>query len=124
MAAAEARPLNATRLGFQRTNAADWRSLRDHWDDLGYGEILSEANRGFIARGRTPRVDETWVVSFPEDAGLIGERITMHHIGGYPVTIPLATTRHLDAHMPGGFRYNPGGPGSATPFYPTKFGND
>ena len=37
-----------------------------------------------------------------EDAGLLGEKISMHHIGSTPLTVPLAATRHLDAHMPGG----------------------
>ena len=51
-----------------------------------------------------------------------GERIPMHHVQGSPLTVPLPDTRHLDAHMPGGFRYNPGGPGSALPAYPPKKG--
>ncbi|MCH5520504.1 hypothetical protein L6202_15975 [Pseudomonas syringae pv. lapsa] len=112
----------ATRTGVVRTNAADWRALRDNWDDLGYGQILSTENRTAIAKGRTPKVDEVWVKVFPEDAGLIGERISMHHVQGSPLTVPLPATRHLDAHMPGGFRYNPGGPGSALPAYPSKKG--
>ena len=48
--AAITRPANTTRHGVVRTNAADWRNLRDHWDQLGYGEILSESNRTAIAR--------------------------------------------------------------------------
>lgn len=119
-AAAATRPANTTRHGVPRTNPSDWRSLRDHWDQLGYGEILSKSNRSAIARGRTPKVDDAWISVFPEDAGLKGERISMHHIGGSPVTVPLPATRHLDAHMPGGFRHNPGGPGSALPSYPPK----
>ncbi|WP_095054698.1 DUF637 domain-containing protein [Pseudomonas sp. Irchel s3b2] len=111
-----------TRTGVVRTNAADWRALRDNWDDLGYGQILSTENRAAIAKGRTPKVDDAWVKVFPEDAGLKGERIPMHHIQGSPLTVPLPDTRHLDAHMPGGFRYNPGGPGSALPAYPPKKG--
>jgi HNH/Endo VII superfamily nuclease toxin with a HHH motif len=117
-AAAASRPANATRLGVTRTNAADWRDLRDWWDQGGYGEILSESNRALIAKGKTPIVDDAWIKVFPEDAGLAGEKISMHHIGGNPITVPLPATRHLDAHMPGGFRYNPGGPGGSAPFYP------
>ncbi|MBN2991029.1 hypothetical protein JWR97_05940 [Pseudomonas cedrina subsp. fulgida] len=111
-----------TRTGVVRTNAADWRALRDNWDDLGYGQILSAENRAAIAKGKTPKVDDAWVKVFPEDAGLKGERIPMHHVQGSPLTVPLPDTRHLDAHMPGGFRYNPGGPGSALPAYPPKKG--
>ncbi|PTS82061.1 hypothetical protein DBR00_18260 [Pseudomonas sp. HMWF032] len=111
-----------TRTGVVRTNAADWRALRDNWDDLGYSQILSTENRAAIAKGKTPKVDDAWVKVFPEDAGLKGERIPMHHVQGSPLTVPLPDTRHLDAHMPGGFRYNPGGPGSALPAYPPKKG--
>jgi RHS repeat-associated protein len=111
---------NTTRSGVTRTNAADWRALRDHWDSIGYGEILSGDNLSAIAKGRTPKVDEAWVMFFPEDVGLMGEKISMHHIASTPVTIPLPATRHLNAHLPGGFRYNVGGPGSALPFYPPK----
>lgn len=113
-----AKVCNTTRHGFKRNNARDWRNLRDSWDDLGYSSLLSSENRAKIANGRTPVVDSSWVKGFPEDAGLLGERISMHHIGGYPVTVPLADTRHLQAHMPGGFRNNPGGPGSMLPAYP------
>ena len=52
-----------------RTNAADWRTARNLWDELGYGEILSDANRAAIARGKVPRVDDAWIAVFPEDAG-------------------------------------------------------
>lgn len=78
-----------TRTGVVRTNAADWRVLRDNWDDLGYGQILSAENRAAIAKGRTPKVDDAWIKVFPEDAGLQGERIPMHHIQGSPLTSTL-----------------------------------
>lgn len=109
---------NTTRTGVIRTNASDWRAVRQQWDDLGYGEALSAENRAAIAKGRTPKVDDAWIRSFPEDAGLRGEKITIHHVQGMPLTVPLPATRHMNAHMPGGFRYNPGGPGSALPAYP------
>jgi len=109
-----------TRLGVTRTNPKAWRSTRNLWDEVGYGSILSEANRSAIAAGRTPVVDEAWVRYFPEDAGLLGELIPQHHIGGTPFTVPMPATRHVEAHMPGGFRYNPGGPGAAVPSYPPK----
>jgi HNH/Endo VII superfamily nuclease toxin with a HHH motif len=113
-------PANATRFGVPRTSGSDWRTLRDHWDDLGYEGILSPENRIAIAKSRSPVVDDAWISIFPEDVGLIGEQIEMHHIGGTPLTLPWPKTRHLDAHMPGGFRTNKGGPGSAWPPYPRK----
>lgn len=49
-----------TRTGVVR----DWRVLRDNWDDLGYGQILSTENRAAIAKGKTPKVDDAWVKVF------------------------------------------------------------
>ena len=114
---------NTTRTGIKRTNPADWRATRDLWDQLGYPELLSLSNRSRIAAGRTPLVDNAWVMFHPEDAGLLGERISMHHVQGLPITVPLPASRHLDAHMPGGFRYNPGNTGSQLPIYPPLKGN-
>jgi filamentous hemagglutinin len=106
-------PKNTTRLGEVRDNAAAWRDLRDEWDRNGIGDILSPENRARIAKPRSPIVDDTWIRYFPGDAPYKGEKIQMHHIGGGPITVPLPTSRHLDAHMPGGYRYNKGGPGTS-----------
>jgi filamentous hemagglutinin len=94
--------------------------IRDTWDELGYGEILSDANRAAIRSRRAPVVDEAWVKVFPEDEGLMGETIVIHHIAGLSPKVPLPFTRHWDAHLPGGTQYNHGGPGSSVPFYPKK----
>ncbi|WP_425305527.1 hypothetical protein [Bremerella cremea] len=102
---------NTTRLGVVRNNPRDWRNLRDVWDQTGVGDILSTRNRQRIADGLVPEVDDNWIRWFPGDEALRGESIPMHHIQGTPLTVPLPASRHLDAHMPGGFRYNPGGPG-------------
>ena len=110
--AASRRP-GTTRQGVTRNNPAGWRGLRDLWDEMGYEGILSEANRDFIAKGRTPIVDEAWVKHFPGDASLMGEQIPLHHIGGGKISVPLPKSRHIDAHKPGGFRRNPGGPGTS-----------
>jgi hypothetical protein len=108
---------NTTRTGTTRKNATDWKATRDLWDELGYGELLSEANRKLIAVRKAPMVDDAWIAIHPEDAGLRGERITMNHVHGLPMTGPLPKTRHLNAHMPGGYRHNPGGPGSQLPIH-------
>jgi RHS repeat-associated protein len=108
-----ARGNGRTRLGVRRTNQADWRSLRNLWDEMGSGEILSLDNRVLIAQGRPPVVDAQWVQHFPGDAPLLGEQITIHHIGGGKISVPLPKSRHIDAHKPGGFRRNPGGPGTS-----------
>jgi RHS repeat-associated protein len=103
---------NTTRTGVRRNNPADWKRTQAIWDAAGLGDILSEDNRRAISKNRAPVVDEQWVAHFPGDNDLMGQRISPHHIGGSILTIPLPFSRHLDAHMPGGFRYNPGGPGA------------
>jgi RHS repeat-associated protein len=103
--------LSTTRTGVKRQNAADWRRTRDLWDQTGSGGALSDDNRKRICKGRTPVVDKEWVSHFPGDQALMGEQIRMHHIAGSPITVPLPESRHMDAHMPGGFAGNPGGPG-------------
>ena len=104
---------NTTRRGIVRDPDGDWIRLRDSWDQHGYGDILSPANRDLIEDGYRPIVDNRWISAFPGDKALHGEIISPHHVGGYPLTVPLPYSRHLDAHMPGGFRYNPGGPGQS-----------
>ena len=100
-----------TRTGHKRNNPADWREIRDSWDAAGYGDALSEQNRAHIARGRAPIVDEAWIRYFPGDASLFGETISIHHIRGSRLNVPLPFTRHKDAHSPEGTKKNSGGPG-------------
>lgn len=100
-----------TSQGVERKNTQDWRRLRDLWDTTGCGDALSPANRALIAQGKVPLVDDAWIRYFPGDVSMKGQKISMHHIGGSPLTIPLPKDRHKDAHMPGGFRHNKGGPG-------------
>jgi filamentous hemagglutinin len=102
---------NTTRTGVERTNRQDWRKLVKSWDEAGYGDALSAENRRRIKDGTTPIVDDAWIEYFPGDVSLRGEKISMHHIGGSKLTVPHPKTRHKDAHTPGGFRKNPGGPG-------------
>ncbi|MGH3427419.1 MAG: hypothetical protein ACRDQZ_07590, partial [Mycobacteriales bacterium] len=109
-----------TRSGVPRNPAAYWRATRDLWDQVGYEDLLSPANRDAIARGRSPVVDEAWVHVFPEDEGLMGEQIKVHHIRASPLQVPLPASRHRDAHMPGGSQTNHGGPGGGLPVYPRK----
>ena len=104
---------NCTRLGVVRDNRGDWKKLAQWWDEGGYGDILSQANKDLIADGLVPRVDDAWTAAFPGDAAFVGEKITIHHVGGTQVFVPLGKTRHMGAHMPGGYRYNPGGAGGS-----------
>lgn len=101
-----------TRTGVKRQNRKDWKKLVQSWDEAGFGDAISPSNRELIAAGKVPIVDEAWCRYFPGDRALMGEKISMHHIGGSQLTVPLPKSRHHDAHMPGGFRKNPGGPGT------------
>lgn len=100
-----------TRAGIERTNRSDWRKTRDAWKAAGYDDLLSPANKQRIAAGLVPIVDEAWIRYFPGDAPLLGEPISIHHIKGSVLNVPLPKTRHEDAHSPGGTQNNPGGPG-------------
>jgi filamentous hemagglutinin len=102
---------NCTRLGVVRDNPADWKKLQQIWEEGGYGDILSPANKARIADRLVPHVDDAWIQVFPGDAAFIGEKISIHHVGGTQVFVPLSKTSHMGAHMPGGYRYNPGGAG-------------
>ncbi|WP_395741177.1 hypothetical protein [Prosthecobacter sp.] len=108
---------NTTRRGVKRNNPQDWKDTMKLWDSLGYQDLLSTANRNSIRNNRVPIVDDAWIQHHPEDAGLRGQIITIHHVQGLPLNAPLPYSRHLDAHRPRGFRYNPGGIGSQLPLY-------
>jgi len=100
---------NTTRLGVVRNSNSAWQSLRDSWDQTGYSDILSKNNRWRIDNGFSPRVDQPWVDAFPGSASDLGETLQMHHVGGYPVEVPLTPQQHFDAHDDNW--QNQGGPG-------------
>jgi hypothetical protein len=102
---------NTTRQGIKRNNPRDWKITMKAWDEAGYGGALSPENRARINGRRTPIVDDAWIEWFPGDAPLRGEQIRIHHIQGGKLVVPLPESRHKDAHSPGGYRKNPGGPG-------------
>lgn len=104
-----AKKSNTTAAGIVRHNPTDWREWRDIWDQAQMGDILSRENRALIAARRVPYVDEAWQRYFPE--ATLGEAISIHHIMGSPINVPLTESQHFDAH--GGDWRNPGGPGQA-----------
>ncbi len=99
---------NTTRLGVARDNVGAWRQALSVWDEAGYGEMVSNANRDRLAGRLIPIVDEEWVLYFPEHAADMGKHITPHHVGGLPFIIFLSRSEHLNIHYPGGFRWNHG----------------
>lgn len=66
------------------------------WDTVGYQDLLSPANRALIKNNLVPIVDDAWIDYHPEDAGLKGEKISIHHVQGLPLNIPLPYSRHKD----------------------------
>ncbi|MEM6791112.1 MAG: RHS repeat-associated core domain-containing protein [Myxococcota bacterium] len=102
--------LTCTRTGVRRNNPRDWRFWRDVGKSTGV-DALSPSNLKRIAKKRVPVVDEQWLKWFPGDR--LGEKISIHHVAGTRFNLPLRKTNHLDAHMPGGFKLNPGGPGKS-----------
>ncbi|MBB5035457.1 hypothetical protein [Prosthecobacter vanneervenii] len=116
-AAKKTKKSNTTSKGVKRNNPKDWKDTMKLWDAVGYQDLLSPANRVLIQNELVPIVDDAWIKVHPEDAGLKGEKISIHHVQGLPLNVPLPYSRHKDAHKPGGFRYNPGGVGSQLPVY-------
>jgi RHS repeat-associated protein len=104
--------LTCTRTGVKRDNPGDWKRLATLWKDTGV-DALSDANLKNIDERLAPIVDDAWIRWFPGDAALKGEKISMHHVGGSRLSVPLPASRHKAAHMPGGYRFNPGGPGQS-----------
>ncbi len=111
---------NFTSRGLRRNPNADWRDVRDFWDRNDYPGILSVENRFRIDDRLSPVVDDWWVKFFPEDAGLKGEAIHMHHISGLDITLPLPQTRHVDLHRDDKPGETPGRSGSPMIFYPSS----
>ncbi|MBN8420071.1 MAG: hypothetical protein J0L73_14230 [Verrucomicrobia bacterium] len=117
---AKKKKTNTTSRGVKRNNPKDWKDTMKLWDTVGYQDLLSPANRALIKNNLVPIVDDAWIDYHPEDAGLKGEKISIHHVQGLPLNIPLPYSRHKDGHRPGGFRHNPGNVGSQLPIYPAK----
>lgn len=101
-----------TRTGVIRNPTQFWKDLVASWDQVGYQDIMSTANRGLIRYGKAPVVDAEWVAVFPEDKPLMGQVIEAHHIQGLPIQIGLAAQRHETAHDP---KKDPNELGQATP---------
>lgn len=90
------------------------------WIANAHAATPAQIERYFRQKGYLPYSERSFFNPGTETR-LLGERIPMHHVQGLPLTIPLPASRHLDAHMPGGFRYNSGDIGSALPIYPLDF---
>jgi hypothetical protein len=102
-----------TRYGIKRNNPADWHEFRNLRDDIGLGDVLSKENRLLINQGRTPLGRRRLGKTLPGRQRLDGPADNAAPVGGSPITVQLSKPRHQDAHMPGGFKRNPGGPGTS-----------
>lgn len=80
-------------------SASELGYLRDHqffWSEFDrlYPGRLSPANRTLIANGQAPIVDATWVRSYPEHAGYMGNALEHHHVGQGSRAVPLPSRLH------------------------------
>jgi hypothetical protein len=70
--------------GFPRDHLWFWGKLLEK-----HPQLFSKENRGRIMRGRSPRVDETWVKWVPGHAKFMGQRLDHHHLGRGPIATPV-----------------------------------
>jgi len=75
--------------GFPRNRVWFWNEmLRDNID------LFSPNNRGLIAGGRSPIVDQQWIQHFPQHAAYEGDTLVHHHIDQGPIATPLPEKVH------------------------------
>ena len=109
-----------TRAGVRRdktTKVRDWKAFIEGWDRLGYGDLISLSNRLRLKERHSPVVDDNWIAYHPEDAGLRGEVIDIHHVFGELFKQPLPVTRHRNVTNPKSVGYSAGGIGGQAPYY-------
>ena len=79
-----------TATGQPRDNRKFWRLYVEQKGNLG----LSQENLERIRQGRSPRVDPTWVKTYPEHHGFEGRRLDHHHVEGTSIATPLPDLLH------------------------------
>lgn len=72
-------------------------------------ETISRSNAFLIReKGLSPRVDQTWINSFPEQAPYARETLIHHHVDQGPYAIPVPSSTHVGSGGPfHGFPLNP-----------------
>jgi RHS repeat-associated protein len=84
--------IDITSGGGLRDRRRFFRMLRD---DPDFGEALSPVNRGRIARGDAPIVDDQWIEFFPDHAQFKDDILVHHHIACGFAAIALPEKLHL-----------------------------
>lgn len=96
--------------GVTRTKTGAIRDQRQFWKEWSQRnpETLSRTNRYRIDElGLAPKVDNTWIKSFPEHAGYRRQGLEHHHINHGDIAIPLPRDVHRG---PGNYGIWHGGP--------------
>lgn len=74
-----------------RNNAEFW----NQWTKL-HPDSISASNSFRIQElGLSPKIDQTWLGSFPEHAGNVGETLIHHHVNQGPIAIPVPASTHV-----------------------------
>jgi HNH/Endo VII superfamily nuclease toxin with a HHH motif len=61
-------------------------------------EYFDAANAAKIRAGRSPLVNDTWVKTFPEHQGFLGDKLVHHHIDQGPIATPIPETIHQQCY--------------------------
>jgi hypothetical protein len=84
------RTRGVTATGQPRDAPTFWQLYVKQKGNLG----LSAENIARIKQGRSPRVDKTWVRTYPEHDGFEGRRLDHHHIEGTSIATPIPDLLH------------------------------
>lgn len=57
-------------------------------------ELFSETNMKRIAKGKAPRVDDTFLEYFPQYKGYKNKKLVHHHVGGGGQAMPIPVNLH------------------------------
>lgn len=81
----------ATARGGIRNNAEFWQE----WAQKN-PNTLSKTNQYRVNElGRSPKIDDTWVKSFPEHSSHLKETLIHHHVDQGPFAIPVPESTHV-----------------------------
>jgi hypothetical protein len=85
----------ANAAGFPRNGPWFWRQMVETKP-----EYFDAANTARIRAGRSPVVNDSWIQSFPEHQGFLGDKLVHHHIEQGPLATPLPETIHQKWYKP------------------------
>ncbi|WP_410478192.1 hypothetical protein [Pseudomonas syringae group sp. J309-1] len=79
--------LNAA--GYPRNGPWFWKQMQTQQP-----EAFDTANLAQIRAGRSPVVNDAWIIHYPEHQAFAGQRLVHHHIDQGPIATPLPEIIH------------------------------